>query len=108
MCSWLVIMRSWLVLAALCGSSCSLLVEQRVVQCATDDDCTKFAPHPYCVEGVCVESGLGPAGCTVKVPASDADFLRACTTSSCIPFDNCARLQWCDATAELPALLTRP
>ena len=99
---WSVVGSVWL-----CG--CSLIVESRQAQCQTDRDCSKFAPHPFCVGGVCVESGLGPAGCTATpTPGSDADYLNACTASSCVPFDNCARLQWCDQNAELPALLARP
>ncbi len=97
------------VVLGLLASGCSLIVENRQVQCSTDADCEKFAPHPLCVTGVCVETGLGPAGCTVtSTPSTDADFLSACTTASCIPFDNCARLGWCDPNAALPALLTRP
>jgi hypothetical protein len=98
-----------LTLPLLALAGCSLIVEKNTVQCKTDSDCTKFAPHPYCVQGVCVESGLGPVGCTVTpTPATDTEFLNACTTAGCIPFDNCARLGWCDANAELPGLLARP
>jgi hypothetical protein len=97
------------VVLALVVSGCSLIVEKKQVQCSTDADCEKFAPHPLCVEGVCVETGLGPAGCTVTTPpSSDADYLNACTTAGCIPFDNCARLGWCDSNAALPALLAHP
>ncbi len=100
--------RILLVVGALVAlSGCSLIVEQRKVQCSTDADCVAFAPHPFCIEGVCVESGLGPAGCFVGEASSDLDYLNRCSTG-CIEFDNCARLGWCDAAATLPAILARP
>jgi hypothetical protein len=91
----------------LASSACSLVVEQRTVQCKTDADCVKFAPHPFCVEGVCVESGLGPAGCFYGTPSSDTDYLNQCSTG-CIDFDNCARLGLCGASPELPPLIAKP
>lgn len=100
--------RLLIVLVAIGASTCSLIVEKSAVQCSTDADCVKFAPHPFCVEGVCVESGLGPAGCFYGQAATDADYLNACTSASCIPFDNCARLGLCDAAAPLPALIAHP
>ncbi len=102
-------MRLVFILCALGATGCSLIVEQKKSQCQSDADCAAFAPHPFCVSGVCVESGLGPQGCTVSSsPSADVDYFNACTTAGCIPFDNCARLQRCDAAAELPALLARP
>lgn len=97
----------WSVAAAATLSGCSFIVEQRAVQCQTDADCAGFAPHPYCIEGVCVESGLGPQGCFYGKPASDTEYLNQCSTG-CIGFDNCERLGWCEPSAELPALLARP
>ena len=87
--------------------ACSLLVEHETNQCATDADCAKYGPHPFCQQGVCVESGLGPAGCFYGAPGSDEQFLNQCTTLACVPFDNCARLGLCNG-ATLPPVLPKP
>src|SRR5207253_9794169 len=29
------------------------------------------------------------------------EFLNACTTSQCVPFDNCARFGWCDPNGDM-------
>jgi hypothetical protein len=97
-------MRSFIGIAALAGAAmtasagCSLLLD-RSGQCKTDDDCTQFGGHPFCQGGVCVPSGLGPDGCIIGKPASQTDYLNACTTSACVPFDNCGRLGLCGSQA---------
>jgi hypothetical protein len=53
--------------------------------------------------GITVDGG--DAGCTPKVPQTQTDYLNEkCTSSVCIPFDNCARLGVCDGS--LPPTLT--
>ncbi len=84
---------------------CSLIVN-RDEQCKVDEDCLKFGGHPYCQDGVCVASGLGPENCVVGTPASQDDYLNACTTAAYQTFDNCARLGLCGANAMLPATTT--
>ena len=70
--------------------ACSIFVDHRADQCGSDADCAKFANHPICQNGVCISSGLGPSGCFFGTPHTPDEFLNACTTSTCIPFDNCA------------------
>lgn len=98
--------RALLLSLGLLASGCSLIVEKRTAQCATDADCRMFAAQPFCIEGVCVESGLGPVGCFYGTPKTDLEHFNACTTG-CLDFDNCARLGLCNGEA-LPALLPRP
>lgn len=95
-----------MVLLSMAAVGCSLVVENRTTQCETDADCRKFAAQPLCIEGVCVESGLGPKGCFFGTPKTDVEHLTACSTG-CLDFDNCARLGLCNGEA-LPAILPRP
>jgi hypothetical protein len=119
-----------LVLAAALASTsvvaCSLILDKNKDQCATNGDCAKFGAGFTCNAGVCskpttgTDSSVDPdgalpdgalpdGGCVPKVPKSSReDFLNeACTDSTCVPFDNCARLGLCgDAT--LPALVDPP
>jgi hypothetical protein len=74
---------------------CSLLVNHDGQQCKTDADCAQFGSHPYCQNGVCVPSGLGPPGCFYGDPQTAAQFSNGCTTAQCMPFDNCSRLGEC-------------
>ena len=42
---------------------------------------------------------------------TQSDYLNACSTAACVPFDNCARLGMCDPKTQLPATIdptTRP
>jgi ABC-type phosphate transport system substrate-binding protein len=79
------------VLAAALGS-CSLLVD-RSNQCRVDEDCFKlFDGHPVCKAGVCVASGLGPAGCFYGEPKDQSQYLNACSVSQCIPYENKKKL----------------
>jgi hypothetical protein len=84
-------------------SACSLLVERSDAQCATDADCLKFQTEQtgrtVCENKVCVASGLGPTGCFFGTPTTNAEFLNACSTAACRPFDNCARIGLCDGGA---------
>ena len=88
----------------LCGAlaGCSFLIDSKAEQCSSDRDCTQFGGHPFCREGVCVESGLGPDGCvfndpnlTTDDPKTQSDFLNACTTSKFVAYDNCTKLGLC-------------
>lgn len=85
------------------GTGCSFLLDQQTSQCSTDADCIKFGGHPSCQAGVCVASGLGPEGCVIDPPASQTDYLNACSTSKCVAFDNCERLGICSPDTPLPA-----
>jgi hypothetical protein len=97
-----------MVVGALIGAlaGCSVVLDKSKVQCEIDADCNAhFEGHPVCQEGVCVDQGLGPAGCFLGTPTTQSEYLNACSTSKCVPFDNCARLGLCNgamppATAE--------
>lgn len=78
------------------ASGCSLLVNRSDVQCETDADCMQFGGHPSCQNKICVASGLGPEGCQIGEPKSQSDYLNACSTASCVRFDNCERLGICN------------
>jgi hypothetical protein len=86
------------------AGACSVFVDHTADQCRTDADCAKFANHPTCQNGVCLSSGLGPPGCFYGMPQTSDQFLNACTTATCIPFDNCQH-GLCDADA---GVLTPP
>jgi hypothetical protein len=83
----------WASIAVLLAG-CSALVD-RGDQCRKDADCAAFGNHPLCKAGVCVSSGLGPAGCFFGNPQSETEFANACGAAQCTPFDNCGRLQIC-------------
>ncbi len=83
-------------------SGCSMLTDRTAVQCQTDADCVHFGGHPFCENHVCVVSGLGPKNCVIGAPSSQSDYLNACSTAACVPFDNCARLGLCDTNLALP------
>ncbi|HEY0991194.1 MAG TPA: hypothetical protein VGD80_29275, partial [Kofleriaceae bacterium] len=87
---------AWTLAAA---GGCSLAVDTSVAQCSLDIDCERFGGHPLCQDGVCVPSGLGPPGCFVGDPVEPAEFASQCTMAQIFEFDNCARLQMCDAAA---------
>lgn len=106
--------------------ACSLILDKNKDQCATNGDCAKFGPAFTCNAGVCAttttaldgstlpdgalpDGALPDGGCVPKVPkTSREDFLNeTCTDSTCIPFDNCARLGLC-GDAALPALVDPP
>ena len=98
-------MRALLALA-LFGTGCSFIYDKGETQCAVDADCDAFAGHPSCQQGLCVASGLGPAGCFFGTPSTQDQFANQCTTSTTFQFDNCARLGLCDAPS-LAAALTK-
>jgi hypothetical protein len=89
--------------AALLGTiaGCSFVLDNEKTQCAVDSDCAEFAGYPLCQAGVCVPSGLGPEGCFLGTPDTQSEYLNACSTSKCVPFDNCDRLGLCGGM-ELP------
>jgi hypothetical protein len=86
----------------LASAACTLLLDRNSTQCQSDADCAKFSGHPYCQQGVCVPSGLGPQGCVVTAPQSQTDYLNACSTATCLPFNNCERLGLCGSDNALP------
>jgi ABC-type phosphate transport system substrate-binding protein len=85
-----------------------LIFDRSSSQCATDDDCKSFGAHPYCRQGACVESGLGPEGCFYGTPTTAAEFANQCSAAQCEAFDNCARLGLCEPGAQLPAAVAPP
>jgi hypothetical protein len=92
----------------LASAACTALLDHGAAQCASDGDCAHFGSHPYCQEGVCVSSGLGPADCFYGTPQQPEDFLNQCTTAQCLPFDNCQRLGLCGDASDLDAALVAP
>ncbi|WP_437928202.1 hypothetical protein WMF37_02845 [Sorangium sp. So ce291] len=77
-------------------ASCSVLVEQRDQQCASDADCARF-PGARCDPGahVCVPADAAPTGacdggggCYGCTPTTNEQLLNACTDAACRPFDN--------------------
>jgi hypothetical protein len=89
-------------------AGCSVLVDDRNVQCRTDDDCTKFGNHPICSRGICVSSGLGPEGCFFGTPQTPLEFANACTTARCVQFDNCNRVGKCQSDASIKSMIVQP
>jgi hypothetical protein len=86
------------------AAGCNVVLDREANQCSVNADCEKFGGFPVCEGNVCVASGLGPEGCiNTTSPQSQTDYLNACSTSKCVPFDNCARLGLCSAGATLPA-----
>jgi len=88
--------------------ACTVLLDHNATQCQSDSDCTRFGEHPYCQQGVCVSSGLGPAGCFYGTPQQSSDFLNQCSTAACLPFDNCERLGLCNGQSNMSAPLVPP
>jgi ABC-type phosphate transport system substrate-binding protein len=88
--------------------ACSLILDRSSAQCSTDDDCKSFGAHPYCRQGVCTESSLGPPGCFFGTPSTPAEFANQCSTAQCETFDNCDRLGLCSPGATLPPLVNPP
>ncbi|HEX8793141.1 MAG TPA: hypothetical protein VF765_19490 [Polyangiaceae bacterium] len=88
--------------------ACTVLLDHDATQCQSDSDCAKFGEHPYCQQGVCVSSGLGPAGCFYGTPQQSSDFLNQCSTAACLPFDNCQRLGLCNGQSNMSSPLVPP
>ena len=98
---------------------CSILLDKSKDQCSADGDCARFGASYTCVNAVCVLGSAttdgGPSAdgsaagdaCTPSPKVTNVDFYNEkCTNSSCVPFDNCARLGLCDGG--LPALVAPP
>lgn len=112
--------------------SCSLLVESRSQQCQSDQDCSAFgSAHCDTAKGICVggagggstgsstsgtqsstsngggcdvDGGIDGGGCYNCAPTDDEQFLNHCTGSTCIPFDNKARVDALKNGGSLPKL----
>jgi hypothetical protein len=85
-------------------SGCSFIVDKNETQCVMDSDCEQYGNHPFCQEGVCVDSGLGPPGCFFGTPMTQADFANQCTRATTTSYDNCKRLNLCDDNALASAM----
>jgi hypothetical protein len=98
------------VLAVLLASSaaCTIVLDHGATQCHADADCAQFGSHPYCQNGVCVPSGLGPSACFYGSPSTPAQFLNQCSTAQCMSFDNCKRVGLCDGGSDFDAALVPP
>ena len=110
------------VVGLLFSNGCSLLLDSNATQCHTDLECGAFGQAVCDTSGgVCAPGSLsvdagaesaargqgsdaavpgqdsapcqGPNGCFACAPASDHQFLSACSDSVCIPFDNRSRLK---------------
>jgi hypothetical protein len=90
------------------SAACTLLLDRSATQCQSDVDCAKFGSHPFCRNGTCEESGLGPSNCFYGTPQGAADFLNQCGTAQCLGFDNCARLGLCGNANDAGALIAPP
>jgi hypothetical protein len=121
-----------LVVLLLPVAACSLLLNTSGDQCGSDGDCKKLSAGATCQSGVCVdgvgggEGGTGDGsvppgdgsakdggpgnvsgfdGCFPGVPKTPDELLNACTTASCVTFDNCTKLGLCN-DGGLPAAVT--
>ena len=93
-------------------ATCSIIAAKKSTdQCTRDADCARF-PGTICdtLQRVCVagDGGLGPAdemdtgcmrsatngtpACFSCTPSVPSEFLNACTSAQCVPFDNTARI----------------
>jgi hypothetical protein len=88
--------------------ACTALLDHDAAQCHTDGDCAQFGGHPFCKQGVCVSSGLGPTGCFYGAPQQPSDFMNQCSTAQCLDFNNCTRLALCGDASDLDAELVTP
>ncbi|HEY1816567.1 MAG TPA: hypothetical protein VGG74_29675 [Kofleriaceae bacterium] len=96
------------VVLALFGAACSVLLNHDKTQCTTDADCAHFGGHPYCSNGACIESDLGPSDCFEGSAVGSSDFANQCSTASCGAFDNCMRLELCGSDGTAPAAVAPP
>ena len=83
-------------------SACSFLVDTDATQCTTDGDCAKFVKEgggAVCQASVCVKTD-GFANCFAGVPTTNDQLMNACNGNgtTCLPFDNCAKLGLCENT----------
>lgn len=94
-------------------AGCSFALDSGQTQCSIDDDCSHFDDGPeftgraVCQAGICVNSHLGPKGCSLGEPASPDDFANRCTAAKTLEFDNCTRLHLCDDGALTGAMSTK-
>jgi hypothetical protein len=115
------VFRAVLVVALLSWWGCTLLLDTNATQCRHDSDCLSFSKAVCDVpRGVCVSASpdidaavpdaaarteanpdalteapircQGVNGCFTCAPTNDHEFLSTCTDSTCVPFDNHARL----------------
>jgi hypothetical protein len=90
------------------SAACTAIFNPDASQCTVDADCDRFGGQPYCRGGVCVASGLGPAGCFAGAPHQATDFLNQCSTAQCFAFDDCARVDLCGDASTPDASLVSP
>jgi hypothetical protein len=118
----------WLALASALNVSISACVAKPPFHCQSDDACvTADGSRGSCdASGECSfraalgnpgaagasDAGAGDASCTDQdagscyacSPKTQAQFLNACTSAACVPFDDQARLTKLTVSGELPPL----
>jgi hypothetical protein len=94
------------------STSCTLLVDNKADQCASDDDCTPF-PGSACdltvhicrpLDGPVVGDSSVPDAAGVDACAQPTSLQNACTDAKCKPFDNRSRLKRLPADGGLTPL----
>jgi hypothetical protein len=95
------------------SAACTALLDHADSQCSTDGDCAQF-PGAVCRGSFCVAGDVAPLdgggfdGCFAGTPQTNSDFVNACTSAQCIPFDNCATLGLCGPDAGFLPATTPP
>jgi hypothetical protein len=93
--------RVWLLGLLLSTTSCSLLVDAKADQCASDLDCARF-PGTTCdlrarvckaTDTPLPDADTLDASAMVDACSTIHSFENACTNATCRPFDNRARLK---------------
>lgn len=90
------------------GSTCTNGYCTEPLECDTADDCTALFGNGTCIAGVCSGScestqKLSGLPCYACKPQTPQEFLNACTSSMCSPFDR-SRLTKIGSDGTLPPL----
>jgi hypothetical protein len=99
-------------------ASCSL-GDVRRDACANDDQCaaafgvgSACGPGGYCTDPMaspgCVGTSDGGLACFACAPTTTPQFENACTSATCVPFDDATRLANLTADGGLPPLPPPP
>ena len=77
------------------AAACSSTATRRSAA-STPTACTSAATRRARAACAC-RRGSGPRAASSARRQTQSDYLNACSTAECVPFDNCARLGLCDA-----------